>query len=99
MRERISHVTADHIRDWKKENVIPRLVGFIHMKNQQIQTGVELRLVPINHSFAHLQGSNKCIRALTQEMGELVVSGGASAPLATAAAALKDFELMLKTGC
>ncbi|ALJ87934.1 homoserine dehydrogenase [Acinetobacter baumannii] len=98
-RQRISHVTADHIRDWKKENVVPRLVGFIHIENQQIQTGVELRLVPANHSFAHLQGSNKCIRVLTQEMGELVVSGGASAPLATAAAALKDFELMLKTSC
>ncbi len=98
-RQGISHVTADHIRDWKKENVIPRLVGFIHIKNQQIQTGVELRLVSANHPFAHLQGSNKCIRALTQEMGEFVVSGGASAPLATAAAALKDFELMLKTGC
>ncbi|EPK3817966.1 homoserine dehydrogenase, partial [Acinetobacter baumannii] len=98
-RQGISHVTAEHIRGWKKENVIPRLVGFIHIKNQQIQTGVELRLVPANHPFAHLQGSNKCIRVLTQEMGEFVVSGGASAPLATAAAALKDFELMLKTGC
>ncbi|WP_284089213.1 homoserine dehydrogenase [Acinetobacter pittii] len=98
-RQGISHVTAEHIRDWKKENLIPRLVGFIHIKNQQIQTGVELRLVPANHAFAHLQGSNKCIRVLTQEMGEFVVSGGASAPLATASAALKDFELMLKTGC
>jgi len=98
-RQSIRHVTADHIRDWKKENVVPRLVGFIHIKNQQIQTGVELRLVPTNHPFAHLQGSNKCIRVLTKEMGELVVSGGASAPLATAAAALKDFELMLKTYC
>lgn len=98
-REGISHVTADHIRDWKKEDLIPRLVGFIHIENQQIQTGVELHLVPANHPFAHLQGSNKCIRVLTQEMGELVVSGGASAPLATAAAALKDLELMLKTGC
>lgn len=97
-RQGISHMTADHIRDWKKENVIPRLVGFIHVKKQQIQTGVELRLVPANHAFAHLQGSQKCIRVLTQEMGEFVVSGGASAPLATAAAALKDFELMLKTG-
>ncbi|KQQ76789.1 homoserine dehydrogenase [Acinetobacter sp. Leaf130] len=98
-RQGISHVTADHIRDWKKEDLIPRLVGFIHIENQQIQTGVELRLVPVNHPFGHLQGSNKCIRVLTQEMGELVVSGGASAPLATAAAALKDFELILKTGC
>ncbi|HCK7400112.1 TPA: homoserine dehydrogenase [Acinetobacter baumannii] len=98
-RQGISHVTTEHIRDWKQENIIPRLVGFIHIKNQQIQTGVELRLVPANHPFAHLQGSNKCIRVLTQEMGEFVVSGGASAPLATAAAALKDFELMLKTGC
>lgn len=98
-RQGISHVTADHIRDWKKGNVIPRLVGFIYIKNQQIQTGVELRLVPANYPFAHLQGSNKCIRVLTQEMGEFVVSGGASAPLVTAAAALKDFELMLKTGC
>ncbi|MFI7916724.1 homoserine dehydrogenase [Acinetobacter baumannii] len=98
-RQGISHVTAEHIRGWKKENVIPRLVGFIHIKNQQIQTGVELRLVPANHPFAHLQGSNKCIRVLTQEMVEFVVRGGASAPLATAAAALKDFELMLKTGC
>ncbi|MEQ1067628.1 homoserine dehydrogenase [Acinetobacter sp. XH1741] len=98
-KQSISHVTADHIRDWKKENLVPRLVGFIHIENQQIQTGVELRLVPTNHPFAHLQGSNKCIRVLTKEMGELVVSGGASAPLATAAAALKDFELMLKTHC
>ncbi|WP_447506273.1 homoserine dehydrogenase [Acinetobacter pittii] len=98
-RQGISHVTAEHIRDWKKENLLPRLVGFIDIKNQQIRTGVELRLVPANHPFAHLQGSNKCIRVLTQEMDELVVSGGASAPLATAAAALKDFELMLKTGC
>ncbi|XZT77976.1 homoserine dehydrogenase [Acinetobacter baumannii] len=98
-RQGISHVTTEHIRDWKQENIIPRLVGFIHIKNQQIQTGVELRLVPANHPFAHLQGSNKCIRVLTQEMGEFVVSGGASTPLATAAAALKDFELMLKTGC
>ncbi|MFV5459392.1 homoserine dehydrogenase [Acinetobacter baumannii] len=98
-RQGISHVTTEHIRDWKQENIIPRLVGFIHIKNQQIQTGVELRLVPANHPFAHLQGSNKCIRVLTKEMGEFVVSGGASAPLATAAAALKDFELMLKTGC
>ncbi|QIT18026.1 homoserine dehydrogenase [Acinetobacter pittii] len=98
-RQGISHVTADHIRGWKKENVAPRLVGFIHLKNQQIHTGVELRLVPAHHPFAHLQGSNKCIRVLTQEMGEFVVSGGASARLATAAAALKDFELMLKTGC
>ncbi|MDH2540393.1 homoserine dehydrogenase [Acinetobacter baumannii] len=98
-RQGISHVTTEHIRDWKKENIIPRLVGFIHIKNQQIQTGVELRLVPANHPFAHLQGSNKCIRVLTQEMGEFVVSGGASAQLATAVAALKDFELMLKTGC
>ncbi|HGW4636932.1 TPA: homoserine dehydrogenase [Acinetobacter baumannii] len=98
-RQGISHVTTEHIRDWKQENIIPRLVGFIHIKNQQIQTGVELRLVPANHPFAHLQGSNKCIRVLTQEMGEFVVSGGASAPLATAAAALKDFELILKTGC
>ncbi|EML4809043.1 homoserine dehydrogenase [Acinetobacter baumannii] len=98
-RQGISHVTTEHIRDWKQENIIPRLVGFIHIKNQQIQTGVELRLVPANHPFAHLQSSNKCIRVLTKEMGEFVVSGGASAPLATAAAALKDFELMLKTGC
>ncbi|EPA9107158.1 homoserine dehydrogenase [Acinetobacter nosocomialis] len=97
-RQGIGHVTPDHIRDWKKENVIPRLVGFIHVKNQQIEIGVELRLVRANHAFAHLQGSQKCIRVLTQEMGEFVVSGGASAPLATAAAALKDFELMLKTG-
>ncbi|MFW6496238.1 homoserine dehydrogenase [Acinetobacter baumannii] len=98
-RQGISHVTTEHIRNWKQENIIPRLVGFIHIKNQQIQTGVELRLVPANHPFAHLQGSNKCIRVLTKEMGEFVVSGGASVPLATAAAALKDFELMLKTGC
>jgi len=98
-RQGISHVTADHIRDWKNENLTPRLVGFIHIKHQQIQTGVELRLVAANHPFAHLQGSNKCIRVLAQEMGEFVVSGGASAPLATASAALKDFELMLKTGC
>ena len=58
---------------------------------------MEVRALDPQDVFYHVQGKNKAMRVVTVEMGELCVQGGASSPQATAAAALKDLENLLKS--
>lgn len=88
----IRHVSPADVKAWRAQGLMPRLTGFIDRSGDDTRAGVELRLYPSEHPFAHVHGKTKAIRVVTDEMGELTVTGGASDPLATAAAALKDFE-------
>jgi homoserine dehydrogenase len=88
----IRHVGPDDVRGWRSRGVVPRLVGFIDRSGDTTRAGVELRLFAQEHPFARVHDRTKAIRIVTEEMGELVVIGGASDRLATAAAALKDLE-------
>ena len=45
--------------------------------------------------LSQVSGKDKAIRITTEEMGETVVIGSGTEPLATAAAALKDLEHIL----
>jgi homoserine dehydrogenase len=94
-REGIGAVTPGHVAQWKSAGLTPRLVGFAEHDGGGFRAGVELRLYGEDHPFAQLRGSMKGLRAVTEEMGVLTVTGGASHPRATAAAALKDFEHLL----
>ncbi|EJM62077.1 homoserine dehydrogenase [Pseudomonas sp. GM48] len=88
----IRHISPNDVQIWKAQGLMPRLVGFINHSGDATDGGVELRLFPQDHPFTYAHGKMKAIRVVTDEMGELCVMGGASDPLATAAAALKDFE-------
>jgi homoserine dehydrogenase len=57
---------------------------------------VKLELFPQHHPFAAVNGRMKAIHVDTDEMGEMFVMGGASDLQATAAAALKDLELIIR---
>jgi homoserine dehydrogenase len=94
-REGIAAVTPGDIARWASEGLTPRLVGFAEHDGGGFRAGVGLRLYGGSHPFAQLRGSMKGLRAVTAEMGTLTVTGGASDPRATAAAALKDFEHLL----
>lgn len=95
-RDGIEHVTQEHIRKWKLANLTPRLIGIINNDSPQREVAVKLELFPQHHPFAAVNGRMKAIHVDTDEMGEMFVMGGASDLQATAAAALKDLELIIR---
>lgn len=95
-RDGIEHVTQQHINKWKAANLTPRLIGIINNDSPQPEVAVKLELFPQNHPFAAVNGRMKAIHVDTDEMGEMFVMGGASDLQATAAAALKDLEQIIR---
>jgi homoserine dehydrogenase len=91
----IGHVSLVQLNAWRKQRLTPRLVGRLERDGDSVQACVELQLYDAAHPFAQVQGRTKAIRVVAEPMGEFTVIGGASHPLATAAAALKDFEHIL----
>ncbi|MGG1661062.1 homoserine dehydrogenase [Brevibacillus sp. NRS-1366] len=88
----VKDVTLEQISTWKKEGKIPKLIGSIRKIGDEIVASVILQAVGSSHPFANVKGSTKAIRVETDVMGDLLVIGGKSDPVAAAAAALKDFE-------
>ena len=95
-RQGITDLQAADIAVWQAQGLMPRLIGYVRLDNGQISAGVAVRAVDAQHVFYRVNGKNKAMRVVTAEMGELCVQGGASSPQATAAAALKDLENLLK---
>ena len=95
-RQGITDLQAADIATWQAQGLMPRLIGYVRLDNGQISAGVAVRAVDAQHVFYRVNGKNKAMRVVTAEMGELCVQGGASSPQATAAAALKDLENLLK---
>jgi len=93
--EGIQNVTADQIAGWKAAGLVPKLVGTLTKTDGWITASVGVQTFPLSDVFAHVAGKTKAIRIETDVMGEVVAIGGGPEPLATAAAALKDFELVL----
>ncbi|MFN3880916.1 MAG: hypothetical protein ACK4L8_05770 [Nitrincola lacisaponensis] len=96
-RDCIEHITPEHIGKWKLANLTPRLIGIINNDGAQCEVAVKLELFPQHHPFATVHGRTKAIYVDTAEMGEMFVIGGASNLQATAAAALKDLELIMRS--
>lgn len=92
-RSSIRDVTAESIQEWKKQKKMPKLIGTIQKSvDGEIKAAVELRAIDQTHPFATVTGTTKAIRVETDVMGDLLVIGGKSDPVAAAAAALKDLE-------
>lgn len=94
-RASVREVTPEQIAEWKQSGRVPKLVGTIRPTADGIQAAVELKAVEASHPFARVKGTTKAIRVETDVMGELMVVGGKSDPVAAAAAALKDLEHIL----
>ncbi|MHA3062013.1 homoserine dehydrogenase [Acinetobacter sp. ANC 4636] len=92
----IEHITHLDIERWRSESLVPRLIGYINGAEDNFSIGVKLELFEKTHPFSLVTGKNKAMRVLTEEMGEFYITGGASSPVATAAAALKDLENLIK---
>ncbi|WP_371320052.1 homoserine dehydrogenase [Pseudomonas gingeri] len=93
-RDGIDQISAADIQRWKAAGVVPKLVGHIDNRASGVQASVTLKTYPLDHPFAQVSAKMKAIRVTTDVMGEIMAIGVTS-PLATAAAALKDFEHLL----
>jgi homoserine dehydrogenase len=95
----IRHVTRDDIAAWRRDGQVPKLVGSLVRGNDAARGEVALRTYPLNDPLALVTGGTKAIRITTEAMGETIVIGAGTEPLATAAAALKDLEHILVARC
>ena len=93
-RDGITPLSASQIDGWRSAGQVPKLVGRIVNGPGGVRASVELRAYPAGHPFAQVGAGMKAIRVETDTMGE-VLAIGRSGPVATAAAAMKDFEHLL----
>ena len=91
----LQSVTGAMIEAWRREGRVPKLVGDLWYEDGVARASVEVRALDAGDPLAHVSGKNKAIRITTDVMGEVVAMGCGSEPVATAAAALKDLELIL----
>lgn len=65
------------------------------MDDDKVRAKVAVRTYPLADPFAQVGGKGKAIRVTTDAMGQTMAISQGAEPLATAAAALKDFEQIL----
>lgn len=92
----IHSVTAQRIHAWQSQGLVPRLVGSLSHTEGVVRASVGIKTYPLSDPFAQVNGKNKAIRINSDAMGETIAIGCGVEPLATAAAALKDFEHILQ---
>lgn len=93
----IQSLAAHDIEAWRKQGLVPKLVGSLTRMDGTMRGSVGVRTYPMTDPLAHVSGKNKAIRITTDAMGETIAIGSGTEPLATAAAALKDLEHILTT--
>lgn len=94
--EGLQSIEARHIEAWRRQRLAPKLIGRLVRTDGAIRASVGVRTYPMTDPLAHVSGKNKAIRITTDAMGETIAIGSGTEPLATAAAALKDLEHILK---
>ncbi|MGN7470585.1 homoserine dehydrogenase [Brevibacillus sp. SAFN-007a] len=94
-RASIRDLSPAQMAEWKRAGRMPKLIGTIRRTRAGVEAAVELVAVEATHPFAGVSKTTKAIRVETDVMGELMVVGGKSDPVAAAAAALKDLEHLL----
>jgi homoserine dehydrogenase len=93
--EGIGSIAAHDLKTWRKQRLVPKLVGRLLRTDGATRAAVGVRTYPATDPLAHVSGKNKAIRITTDAMGETIAIGSGTEPLATAAAALKDLEHIL----
>ncbi|CZT37240.1 homoserine dehydrogenase [Rhizobium sp. 9140] len=93
--EGIQSVTGERIEAWRRQGLVPKLVGSLAQADGTFRASVGIKTYPLADPFANIRGKDKAIRIVTDAMGETIAIGSGKEPLATAAAALKDLEHIL----
>ena len=81
----IKDVTADEVSRAMNDGGRIRLIGKAFKKDGAVCASVSPQVVKGTHPFYFLSAQNKAVRYVSDTLGELMVSGGASGPLPAAA--------------
>lgn len=94
----ITDITKEDMLKAKKMNAKMKLIGRAWRENGEIRAEVKPRMVDVTHPLYRVSDKNKGVLFVSDTMGELFISGGASGPIPAAAAALRDVINARKTG-
>ncbi|WP_097462142.1 homoserine dehydrogenase [Mangrovitalea sediminis] len=94
--EGIQHITVQTITELRAGGKVPKLIGRVTQKGGVFRASVGIEPIPADDVFALVTGHDKALRVRTDKMGEIISIARSSEPTATAAAALKDLELILR---
>lgn len=93
--EGIDELDLERIEEAKRQNKIIRLIGEYKIINGVESLKVLPRVFEKSDFLGMVNGTNKAIEYITEEMGSIFCAGGASDPQGAAAAVLKDVLNMI----
>ena len=94
----ITHLTPREVEEDKRAGRRIKLVGRAWREGGEIRASVAPERVCSDHPFYAVSAKDKCVRYVSDTLGDLLVSGGASGPLPAAASALRDVVCAWRTG-
>ena len=94
----ISGLTAEEIKTALSAGRRIKLIGRAWREDGEVRASVAPESVDASHPFYSVSAKDKCVRYVSDTLGDLFVSGGASGPLPAAASALRDVLLAWRAG-
>lgn len=88
--EGITKLTAEDIKNAAAENCKFKLVGTTVKTASGLNMSVKLEKLPSDHLLYSVEGKNKAVRYVSDTLGEVVITGGASGVIPAAASILRD---------
>jgi len=94
----ISGLTAEEIKTELAAGRRIKLIGRAWREGGEVRASVAPESVEAAHPFYSVSAKDKCVRYVSDTLGDLFVSGGASGPIPAAASALRDVLNAWRTG-
>ena len=94
----VAGVTAEDVRRAQEAGTRIKLVGRAWREGDAVRAEVAPMVLGPENPLYGISGKNKAVRYVSDTMGELFVSGGASDPTAAAAASLRDIVNACRSG-
>ena len=93
----ITGLTAEEVKSELAAGRRIKLIGRARLEGGEVRASVSPESVEATHPFYSVSAKDKCVRYVSDTLGDLFVSGGASGPIPAAASALRDVLLAWRT--
>jgi homoserine dehydrogenase len=94
----ITNLTSEDVKSELSLGRRIKLIGKIWRENGEVHAKVAPEGVDATHPFYSVSTKDKCVRYVSDTLGDLLVSGGASGPIPAAASAMRDVLLAWRSG-
>jgi len=94
----ITNLTAEDVKSELAAGRRIKLIGKAWLENGELHAAVAPESVDATHPFYSVSTKDKCVRYISDTLGDLFVSGGASGPIPAAASAMRDVLLAWRVG-